>query len=208
VHNRPSEKTIRNLVITFDETGSIHDKPKSGRPKTVLSNENIPAVRKSVANDPSTSIPRRSQELSIFYGSLWQILHEDLHLHAFKIELTQELKERDHLQRRNFTNWLSEHRSIDALFSRNIIFSDEAHFTLDGHVNKQNCRIWGDENSRAIKKKSLHSKKVTVWCGFWSKGVIGPFFFENENEGAVIVNGARHNEMIIDYLWLKLNGID
>ncbi|CAK9806570.1 hypothetical protein ANTPLA_LOCUS4939 [Anthophora plagiata] len=109
---------------------------------------------------------------------------------------------------RNFTDWLLEHRSIDALFSRNIIFSDEAHFILNGHVNKQNCRIWGHGNPRAMKEKSLHPKKITVWCGFWSKGVIGPFFFENENKDAVTVNGAPYNETIIDYLWLKVNGID
>ena len=29
------------------------------------------------------------------------------------------------------------------------IFSDEAHFDLGGHVNKQYCRIWGTENQHA-----------------------------------------------------------
>ena len=30
-----------------------------------------------------------------------------------------------------------------------IIFSDEARFDLGGHINKQNCRIWGTENPHA-----------------------------------------------------------
>lgn len=27
----------------------------------------------------------------------------------------------------------------------NIIFSDEAHFHLDGYVDRQNCRFWGEK---------------------------------------------------------------
>ena len=35
-------------------------------------------------------------------------------------------------------------------------------------------------NPRAIVKKHLHSKRVTIWCDFWHGGVIAPYFFENE----------------------------
>ena len=28
-------------------------------------------------------------------------------------------------------------------------------------------------------EKPTHPKRITVWCGFWSRGTIGPFFFEN-----------------------------
>ena len=65
------------------------------------------------------------------------------------------------------------------MLSSKILFSDEAHFTMDGFVNKQNCRIWGDENPRVIHEKSLHPQKVTVWCAFWANGIIEPFFFED-----------------------------
>jgi len=42
-------------------------------------------------------------------------------------------------------------------FSKKIIFSDEAHFQLDGYVNTQNCRIWGAENPWVIHEKPLHA---------------------------------------------------
>ena len=29
-------------------------------------------------------------------------------------------------------------------------------------------------------EKPTHPKRVNVWCGFWSRGIIGPFFFLNE----------------------------
>ena len=46
-------------------------------------------------------------------------------------------------------------------FSNKIFFSDEAFFTLDGSVNKQNCRVCGSENPKVIEERPLHSEKVT-----------------------------------------------
>lgn len=51
---------------------------------------------------------------------------------------------------------------------------DEAHLHLYGHLNMQNCRLWGMGDFHA-----LHSQKVTVWCTFWSGGVIEKFKIMN-----------------------------
>ncbi|MFX9325343.1 hypothetical protein ABTO11_19335, partial [Acinetobacter baumannii] len=59
-----------------------------------------------------------------------------------------------------------------------VIFSNEAHFRLTGFVNTQNCRIWGSENPKVIGELSMHPQRVTVWCGFWSGGLIGRYMFE------------------------------
>ena len=48
---------------------------------------------------------------------------------------------------------------------KKIIFSGEADFDLGRYINKQNCCIWDTE-------KSMHPKRVTVWCGFWSTDII------------------------------------
>ena len=72
-----------------------------------------------------------------------RILTKDLHLHAYKIQLTQELKPTDYVHRREFANWMLENQKVEGNFSKKIIFSDEAHFQLDGYVNTHNFRIWG-----------------------------------------------------------------
>ena len=75
---------------------------------------------------------------------------------------------------------------------KKIVFSDEAHFDLGGYVNKQNYRIWGTENPHVYMEKPTHPKRLTVWCGFWSGGIIWPFFFKNKQGEAVIVNDDRY----------------
>ncbi|EFN75581.1 hypothetical protein EAI_08637, partial [Harpegnathos saltator] len=53
-----------------------------------------------------------------------------------------------------------------------------------------------------------HPQKVTVWCGFWAGGVIGPYFFENDVGEAITVNGERYRTMITNFFWPKLNDMD
>ena len=87
------------------------------------------------------------------------------------------------------------------LWQKKIIFADEAHFDLGGYVNKQNYPIWDTENPHAYIEKLTHSKRVTVWCGFWSRVLIGPFFFENAQGEAVTFNGDPYRAMLSDYLF-------
>ena len=77
-----------------------------------------------------------------------------------------------------------------------------------GYVNIKNSRIWGTENPHAYIEKPTHPKRVTVWCGFWSRGIIGPFFFENEHGEAVIVNGDHYRTMLNEFLFTKIEEKD
>ena len=92
------------------------------------------------------------------------------------------------------------------ILAKKIIFSEEAHIDLGGYVNKQNCRIWDTENPHAYIKKPTHPKRGTVWCGFWSRGIIGLFFFENEQGEVVTVNGDRYRAMLNQILFTKIEG--
>ena len=89
-----------------------------------------------------------------------------------------------------------------------IMFSDEAHFNLGGYVNKQNCRIWGTENAQAYIEKPTHPKRVTVWCGFQSRGIIEPFSFENQQWEDVAVSGDRYRTMLNEFLFKKIEEDD
>ena len=87
----------------------------------------------------------------------------------------------------------------DSDFYRKITFSDEAHFLLNGFVNKQSMRHWSDSNPHVLHESSLHPEKLTVWCGLWAGGVIGLYFFRNDQDRHVTVNGNRYRSMITEY---------
>ena len=57
-----------------------------------------------------------------------------------------------------FAKWACNRLIEDVDFGKKIIFSDEAHFDLDGYVNQQNCRICGPENTHAYVP---HSRSYT-----------------------------------------------
>ncbi len=72
-------------------------------------------------------------------------------------------------------------------------------FSLPGTVNKQNCRIWGTERPNQVYETLHNSPSVMVWCAMSKSGVIGPYFFENEN-----VTGSTYKRMLRYFLFPKL----
>ena len=86
------------------------------------------------------------------------------------------------------------------ILAKKIIFSDEAHFDLGGYANNQNCCT---ENPHAYIEKPIHPTRVTVWCGFWSRDLIGPFFLENKQGVAVTINGDRYRDMLNEFMFIK-----
>ena len=207
-NDRPNKATIERLMARFKETGSVGDRPVPVRRRTARSNENIAAVAESVREDNRMSIPRRSQEVGLSQTSTWRILRKDLGLHPYKIQLTQELKPQDHGSRRTFADWVLEQLETDPHFGEKIIFSDEAHFWLNGYVNKQNCRIWDNNNPREILETPLYPERLTVWCGLWAGGIFGPYIFRNERNQPVTVNGERYRTMITIFFWPELDDMD
>ncbi|XP_012057463.1 PREDICTED: uncharacterized protein LOC105620583 [Atta cephalotes] len=54
----------------------------------------------------------------------------------------------------------------------------------------------------------MHPEKV-IWCGFWSGGIIGPYFFQNEADVAITVNGERYRSMQLKQLLVpKMDDMD
>ncbi|GFW99043.1 transposable element Tc3 transposase [Trichonephila clavipes] len=85
---------------------------------------------------------------------------------------------------------------------------DEVHFWLNGYVNKQNCRIWSEANPQVYVETPLYPENLTVWCALWAGGIIGPYFFKNDEGHNVTVNGDRYRAMITNFFIPELNNHD
>ncbi|GFY19270.1 DUF4817 domain-containing protein [Trichonephila clavipes] len=92
--------------------------------------------------------------------------------------------------------------------AKGVGLSDEAHFWLNDYVNKQNCRIWSEANPQVYVETPLHPEKLTVWCALWAGGIIGPYFFKNDEGHNVTVNGDRCRAMITNFFIPELNNHD
>ncbi|GFV50181.1 uncharacterized protein TNCV_620941 [Trichonephila clavipes] len=94
------------------------------------------------------------------------------------------IHQNDHQASRRFVEWAQNEIAVVPDFHKRILFSDGAHFWLNGYVNKQNCRIWSEANPQVYVETPLHLEKLTVWCALWAGGIIGPYFFKND-EGQI-----------------------
>ncbi|GFV14619.1 uncharacterized protein TNCV_1775701 [Trichonephila clavipes] len=60
----------------------------------------------------------------------------------------------------------------DEMTTPSVKYLDEAHFWLNGYVNKQNCRIWSEANPQVYVETPLNPEKLTVWCALWAGGIL------------------------------------
>ncbi|GFW75616.1 uncharacterized protein TNCV_4427991 [Trichonephila clavipes] len=103
----------------------------------------------------------------------------------------------------NTPEWAQNEIAVVPDFHKRILFSDEAHFWLNGYVNKQNCRIWSEANPQVYVETPLHPEKLTGTL----YGLVESFFKNDEGHN-VTVNGDRYRAMITNFFIPELNNHD
>ena len=88
-------------------------------------------------------------------------------------------------------------------FLNDIWFSDEANILLSGKVNRKNSIFWGTSAPNEVLQRPLHSKKCTTWVAMSKHGIIGPFWFEDENGEPLTVMKEQYVEGLQQY-WTAL----
>lgn len=197
----PSRNTILRWVNALRSGGSLMKRQPPGPRRTVRTPENVERVRQAVLTSPRRSVCRHSAALRISNSSVRRILHRDLGFHPYKMSVVHKLTEGDYPQRAAFAEAMLQ--ILEDEPNAILIMSDEAHFHLNGVVNRQNFRYWACENPRTLHELPLHSPKVTVWCGVGKFGIVGPYFFE-ENGNTVTVTADRYVNMVKTFLKTEL----
>lgn len=204
----PTKKVIYRAVKNFSSTGNL-EKKKPGRSlTTATTTEKVEEAKQIIENNPKVSVRRLAQQLGTSTGSAHTILTKKLKLFPYKIQICQKLKEGDYECRVRFCVWLKEKLNEDANFLGRLIMSDEAHFSLNGCVNRQNLRFWATENPKETMEVPLHSLRVTVWCALTETSIIGPFFFETPDGQTTTVNGERYGAMLREYFIPEADNMD
>ncbi|GFU71438.1 transposable element Tcb2 transposase [Trichonephila clavipes] len=148
-------------------------------------------------------------DLELAVQDLWAHLPQDnISCQVIYSQFGLAIHQNDHQARRRFVEWAENEIAVVPDFHKRILFSDEAHFWLNGYVNKQNCRIWSEANPQVYVETPLHPEKLTVWCALWAGGIIGPYFFKNDESHNVTINGDRYRAMITNFFIPELNNHD
>ncbi|GFX37657.1 uncharacterized protein TNCV_1260941 [Trichonephila clavipes] len=101
--------------------------------------------------------------------------HDDdalLHCQVIYSQFGLAIHQNDHQARRRFVEWAQNEIAVVPDLHKRILFSDEAHFWLNGYVNKQNIRIWNEANPQVYVETLLHPEKLTAWCALWAGGIL------------------------------------
>lgn len=85
------------------------------------------------------------------------------HIHPYKLQIVQQLNEKDKVARRTFCHRL--HWTLSSLpqIMNILVMYDETHTNYSGNVSKQNCRYWAPSNPYELHEELLRSERVIVW---------------------------------------------
>ncbi|GFY34332.1 paramyosin [Trichonephila clavipes] len=186
--------------------------------KRIVQIEKINVELKTKVEEVTVILDNTQRDLRNKVADLQKAQHENENLRNQIAALTRENKKlTDNLgalhfkydqARRRFVEWAQNEIAVVPDFHKRILFSDEAHFWLNGYVNKQNCRIWSVANPQVYVETPLHPEKLTVWCALWAGGIIGPYFFKNDEGHNVTVNGDRYRAILTNFFIPELNNHD
>ena len=191
----PTIDTVRNLIQKFERTGSVSDEVegRKNKEKNVRTPDLIEKAIEIHEANPQLSVRELARELDVSASTAFRIRRHDLGHFAYKISTFQALNPNDTERRLGFAKEICSLVDEKKFDPQKIIFTDEAHFHLDGYVDKQNYRIWGTEKP-SIRTKPLHPRKLTVWAGIFSKGILGPIFLkENETIDGRVYSRILHS---------------
>jgi transposase len=188
--NPISVGTVKKTLDRFVTLHSIKNKVGSGRPKTATSLEKRQEIMEQIVETPKISTSQLALNHDVSITSIRRVLRKEK-AHPYKVQLIHELTEDDPDKRMEFCEILQNQITNNPAMLRNILFSDEATFCLNGSVNRHNLRYWSTENPHWCEElHTQYPKKVNVWLGVIGNIKVGPFFIDG------ILTSQRYLELL------------
>ena len=136
------------------------------------------AVLECLAEDRHQSLTDLSRETGVAVTTVHRYLKQEKYK-SFKVQDHQFLQPGDPFLRMQFCEEIVLRNLHDANFIRNICFTDECSFGLDGKSNKQNDRVWALQNPHeVVQNRNQRRATLNVWVGILAHHIIGPFLLK------------------------------
>lgn len=188
-----SRQLVSKTIKRFKETGSLTDRPRSGRPKTATTPANVKSIRNQIDYDPKRSARKMAKKLGIGATSVRRILKNKLNRKPFKLRHVQSLT--DVSKRNRLIRCRALKKGLKNGRYQSILFTDEKIFTIEQTINKQNDRVWLQEPSAKHQNKyrKQGAQSVMAWAGISATGRTPLVFIEQ----GVKVNKTVYLEKVL-----------
>jgi len=118
-------------------------------------------------------------------SDLVTMVANSVHHHDQSIQRIQHLETADMCSRLEMCRWINSNSHM----IRNILFTEEAHFTRDGVNNTRNSHLCDRDNPHGnVESYYQHCFSVNVWCGVICDQLIGPYIFPQRLTGDIYAN--------------------
>lgn len=194
-----SFSTVRNIIKKCNETGSVLNRRRSGRPQK-LSEKEKRRIKKIVAQTPTVSASAIASEIATTSNTTFSVQTVRNVIHSFNFYGRVQRKKPfiSEVNRKKRLDFAKTYLKEPLEFWKNIIFSDESKYNIFGSDGRK--YVWRKANTefemRHVRPTVKHGGgSVLVWgCMSW-KGVGNLCFIE----------GIMNAEKYIDILRRNLN---
>lgn len=198
-------RTVYNIINRYKELGTTADRPRSGRPVTASTQQNVKKLRSRIKRNCRKSISKLAKEIKISRRSVHRMIRNKLKLRSYKLGKGHYLDDRMKKVRLENAQRLVKKKSFGS-----ILFTDEKVFTIERIVNRQNDRQLLRKSAGFIqnfllfhtnyefsgKNLVLHRhfpKSVMVWAGISKNGKTPLVFVER----GVKINAETYQNQIL-----------
>ena len=157
--NPPDVKTIKNALDLAHEVG-LAKRSILGCTRSAHFPDNVEEVVCHFTERSRLSTRRAGLELDMSYQSIIRIFERGFY--PYRLRRRHAMNEADHEACVLFAMDVLEMLGKELQMLNNIIFADEAHFSLNGHTNTWNSRYWNLDNPDFSEEMLLHSCTVSV----------------------------------------------
>lgn len=167
---------INKFLTTASFDDKRHDHP--GPDFTVTTPEMLETTEKPFEDNPNDAIRHAAQKLGLNREKLRLAMRRFLKMFPYKTTMHQKLNNSHKKTRNEFCEKVYKMIETEQFDADEVIFSDKAHFNLDGYVNKQNYQHWGTERPEYSQSKSAHPLRITAWAAIYREKIFLTLFEE------------------------------
>lgn len=163
-----TKRFVYRTIKRYNESSSVDDKKRTGRPRSVRTPGVIKAIQARIARNPVRKQKLMALEMGLTRSTVKKVLNEDLGLRAYRKKSGHLLNARLIAMRAKKCKVLLKRYAKKR--HRDILFTDEKIFNIEEKYNKQNDRVYATSaeaagNAIPRVQHGHHPSSIMIWLG-------------------------------------------